>query len=517
MSRPIFALFNRSLRLEARQTMPYIARLVLLGVILLELLIFYSASGRRGAPGLEFFTAVFYTNLVFITLAGIGYFATAITEEKEEMTLGLLRMTMLDPISILLGKSTVRLIGAAMLLAAQFPFTLLAITLGGIALNQVVAAYLTLLSWMIFMSSLGLFWSVICNKGGSASGAVMLSIMVFLALPLGSEIIGALEYHGTIRPGGAFAANAKWFFDATLELDPFKRGTEIMATGFLGPIVDAQFISNVVLGIILYLGAWRLFEIFTREQKDPSPARVLLARNVSGKRRIFSPGRPWRDALAWKDFHFMTGGWWAAVITYLVAGGVLGGIYWLTQKYGGRITFVDYAFGAQFAAWGLFVLQTLYVAGRVFADERTWQTWPNLVCLPISTGRLARSKMLGSLLSTFPLASVALALTIIGSFSREMEWEPIIIPVLFMVVTAWIFVLHLTMIISLYVKRGAGILTLGICFIGAQFLFAFVMIFSGLFLLGAWATLIGAGVGLLLASAGIHRLIAERLEVLAGM
>ena len=52
-------------------------------------------------------------------------------EEKEEQTLGLLRMTGLSPLSILLGKSTSRLCGALLLLAAQFPFTIFAVTLGG--------------------------------------------------------------------------------------------------------------------------------------------------------------------------------------------------------------------------------------------------------------------------------------------------------------------------------------------------------------------------------------------------
>ena len=54
---------------------------------------------------------------------------SAEAEEKEEQTLGLLRMTGLNALSILLGKSTSRLLGALLLLLAQFPFTIFAITL----------------------------------------------------------------------------------------------------------------------------------------------------------------------------------------------------------------------------------------------------------------------------------------------------------------------------------------------------------------------------------------------------
>lgn len=518
MSKPIFALFTRSLRQESRQTVPYLIRILLIGAILVELFFFYAASSRMGAPGLQFFSTVFYTNLVVITLAGISYFSTAITEEKEEMTLGLLRMTLLDPLSILLGKSTVRLIGAGMLLAAQVPFTILAVTLGGVALNQIMAAYLALFAWLIFMSSLGLLWSVVCNKSSTAGAAVIISLVFFFCLPLGSPIISELELSGKLTRDGAFAVTARQWFEATLEANPFKRGIDIMKTGFSTSIFGAQFFSNLALGVILFLAAWKLFEFFTREQKEAAPARTLLARS-GGRWRLFSPGRVWRNAVAWKDFYFMAGGWWVVWLTYIVAGLILAGIYWLIWKIDRHNAPdpVDFAFVAQFFAWIIFGLQTLFAAGRVFAEERNWQTWSTLMCLPISTAELARSKLIGIFIGTLPLASVAAALTLVGLFSHHMELRAEMVPILFVIVSAWIFMLHLTMLISLYMKRGAGILTLGICFFGAQFFFGFLMLFSGIVLLGIWATLIGTGVGLLLASAGLHRLVRERLEVMGGM
>src|SRR6188508_1110713 len=131
MSSPLLALFARSLREDVRLKMTYFTRVGLVAVILLFLLSTTDAFGWTNAPGLRFFGTVVFINFFFIVLAGFSYFASAITEEKEEMTLGLLRMTNLDPLSILLGKSTSRLIGALLLLVAQLPFTLLAISLGG--------------------------------------------------------------------------------------------------------------------------------------------------------------------------------------------------------------------------------------------------------------------------------------------------------------------------------------------------------------------------------------------------
>ena len=81
-----------------------------------------------------------------------GFFATAITEEKEEGTLGLLKMAGISRVSILLGKSTSRLITAILLFLVQLPFTLLAITLGGVTLGQIFAAYWALLAYMLLVA-----------------------------------------------------------------------------------------------------------------------------------------------------------------------------------------------------------------------------------------------------------------------------------------------------------------------------------------------------------------------------
>ncbi|HEY2082791.1 MAG TPA: hypothetical protein VGI88_08390, partial [Verrucomicrobiae bacterium] len=139
MKLPALALFERALRLETRSITICLGRAGLLGVILLFLLPIQQLArgGWYGAPGLRFLQEMVWVNLIFITLAGLSYFASAITEEKEEMMLGLLRMTNLNPIAILLGKSTSRLIGAFLLLLVQVPFILLAVTLGGVGLLQV--------------------------------------------------------------------------------------------------------------------------------------------------------------------------------------------------------------------------------------------------------------------------------------------------------------------------------------------------------------------------------------------
>ena len=131
MLRGIFALFFRSLRGDSRSVWVHLAWLFLLLVIYIALWFAQVQADYLGAPGRNFFRYVIYLNAIFVTLLGVSYFSSAISEEKEEDTLGLMTMAGISPLGILLGKSTTRLFQVFLLLALQYPFTLLAITLGG--------------------------------------------------------------------------------------------------------------------------------------------------------------------------------------------------------------------------------------------------------------------------------------------------------------------------------------------------------------------------------------------------
>ena len=66
-----------------------------------------------------------------LTLLGVMYFSVAITEEKEEETLPLLRMTGIRNMTLLIGKSIPRLAVVVLLILIAAPFLMLAVTLGG--------------------------------------------------------------------------------------------------------------------------------------------------------------------------------------------------------------------------------------------------------------------------------------------------------------------------------------------------------------------------------------------------
>ena len=167
--RPLFALFVRSLREQSRAKFTSLSR----GAIALLILLFVAMNERqfanRSAPGQEVLIMLVMVNFFVIAIFGLSTFASAITEEKEDDTLGLLQMTRLNPLAILLGKSTARLCEGLLLLAVQVPFTMLCITLGGVSMDQVLRCYAILAAFLFFLCNVALLWSVVCRRTSRAT------------------------------------------------------------------------------------------------------------------------------------------------------------------------------------------------------------------------------------------------------------------------------------------------------------------------------------------------------------
>ncbi len=184
-------LFNWSLRTDTRSIYPHIVRACFTGFMLLAVLAAWANSLSGMAPGLQFFEQICRLNVLLISVSGISYFVSAVTEEKDSGTLALLRLAGVTPLAIVLSKSTSRLISALMLLLIQLPFTFLAITLGGVTWQQIIAAYLALAAWMCMVANVALFCSVRCNTSGRAATlATSVLLLFFAAGPILAGVAG---------------------------------------------------------------------------------------------------------------------------------------------------------------------------------------------------------------------------------------------------------------------------------------------------------------------------------------
>jgi ABC-type transport system involved in multi-copper enzyme maturation permease subunit len=509
MKLPVIALFSRTLRQESREFKTYALRLAL--VVTITFGLSAAAFSGRSAPGLTFFITTVFINFLFITLVGCSYFSSVITEEKEDLTLGLLKMTSLSPVSILLGKSTSKVIGALFLLLVQLPFTMFAMTLGGVSLSQIAASYLTLGAYVVFLSNLALFCSVICKSSRRAAYLTGFFLMFFFFAPtLWGPVV--LQWLTPAPPAGpSLVLNAlTTLFGLISDASPAAQIQKIMATGFSGPLFSYQVVSNIVLGAAFFLLAWRSFGYFTREQKEIGPGRGILPRR-SSRLKFFGAGRAWSWPLAWKDFHFLAGGKIAFILKFPLLGSVIAFIAYFTSEVArqkvdlktlGAITMITSVI-AICAELGFY-------ASRLFREEVRWKTLPTIMVLPGPLGKIVFQKIAGNLLCMIPSILFFIAGFLMSPQSlfialREMARSG----VLLLGICMLILFLYLTVLLSLFLRRGA----LGVSFI-------IVYICSGFFALpavlgGVSGTLISF-VCLIASSVGFHIAIRARLYRLAG-
>jgi len=482
MPRALLALFTRAMREDVRAKSMYWARAALVGMVLCLIGLTNASMGWAGAPGLEFFRKVIWLNLLFISLAGLSYFSSAITEEKEEMTLGLLRMTNLNPLSILLGKSASRQVGALLLLLSQVPFTLLAVALGGVTFAQIIAAYFCLGAYTLFLGNVALFHSVISRR---TTYAALLTFVLMVVFFFGPWIIRSLvfvvanffHWIPSAKPGATFAA----FLNYWEQTSPITRLLQIGVTGFHDGPIGFQVISNLVVGLGFFLGAWAVFDIFCNEQHDVAPPRGLL-RTRTKRIKLFSPGRAWSHALVWKDFHFLGGGHALVLSRIIVYTCLIGAILFIQGEFPKALELRRATLG-YILIWTMLValiVRGAFVAARVFQQERIWKTWSSLAMLPLSIHRIACQKIVGCILADWP----ALLIFAVGFALSVDDWFPDLFTnrnrfpgnlnkafIFFSSMGHIILFYHLVADLSLRLKWGAGALPLafGIMCVGALF------------------------------------------------
>eukprot|EP00456_Euglypha_rotunda_P008350 TRINITY_DN1163_c0_g1_i8.p1 TRINITY_DN1163_c0_g1~~TRINITY_DN1163_c0_g1_i8.p1 ORF type:complete len:530 (+),score=70.08 TRINITY_DN1163_c0_g1_i8:754-2343(+) len=484
--RGIFALFFRSLRTESRSLRMHLLWFLLMAVIYFTLWIVQESTTSFGAPGIFFFRCVMYLNAAFITLLGVSYFSTVISEEKEEDTLGLMTMAGISSLGILLGKSTSRLFQVLLLLAIQYPFTLLAVTMGGLLPVQITSAYTSLFAYTILLANVGLLCSVACRTNRNASGLTTFWLIGYLAIPAFAfagrmYLLRELQWASSDFIQNALLTSLDWIARSTIITDLYE-ATETGHQFHWSP----QIVGNTLGGLFCFLLSLCLFGFVAKEPSTDTAARGLVARRTTPYLRMFSAGRVWQLPLVWKDFFFTSGGWAGLVIRTLLYAGLYILCYFANRPWqsnsGYTIRWNDVTHGFQFFAHPLLAIDIALCASRVFHDEIRGQTLSSLLMLPESTVKLVYSKILGCAIATLPgvLALAASILFLPGGteFIDEIGDEP----------GFWwwlmnlLLLVHLTAIYSLYLRSGAFVLALG-TMIGTMaftgFILAMVAIGSG--------------------------------------
>jgi hypothetical protein len=453
----LLALLTRALRLDARQLRNHLFRLAFVAFIYVCLLIATFQSFSFGAPGLEFFKQIAWLNVLFITCAGIGFFSSAITEEKEEDTIGLLQMAGLNHLGILLGKSTSRLVQVILLLVVQFPFMLLAVTLGGVTTLQLFAAYVDLMAYTILLANVALLCSVVFHRGGSAAAFTTLLMVLYTLAPHYAKLqlasLTAMGWTRSIWWQGWGMTVLEWLVDSSI-VDQL---IDVMSTGFAKPILTRQVISNTAVGVLCFGLSWLLFGVRTQSVNPGGATRGTLVKSTH-RLKFLSPGRCWTNPFIWKDFQFIGGGYLFLVGKLMAYFAVFLTITAICLTPANWFAWTLNDLGPRYCAFmvGALVLESCVFASRVFHDEIRLHTMSSLLMLPRSIPYIGYSKVLGCLLGLFPaLLGLALGTQALPDANALVFVKGFLNPAVWAVIMTFLIFLHLIALLSLFIKWGA--------------------------------------------------------------
>ncbi len=403
------SLMSRAVRNDALSWKWHAVRFASAAFLLLLLIQAQVMTLGRGASGRTFFEFIAHLNFWLMTLIGLGFFPSVITEEKEEGTLPLLILSGMPGVSILLAKAGGRLWSILLIFLAQLPFSLLALMLGGLTAAQVLAVWFGLGCYLAALAGMGVVWSVVSREGYRASRGMILSVVLLNWIePIVRAVVAwlrELKVLGVAAPTPPFAA-ALENIGRAISIQERIRLT--LASEANVRFLQSQSLVHFAIGLVSFLLAVALFRRATEYAHEPIVRPFGLARARSHR----PTRRPWGDPLAWKEFQFLASGFPGFALQSLVLAIVLA----LAFRFDEIVARYLHVTAPQFAVTGLVALalsELAYVANRTLSWEARAGTLSTLAMLPRPLVGTLLSKLLGGLMGAAP---PLVALAFIGSF-----------------------------------------------------------------------------------------------------
>lgn len=479
------AFLTRSIRQESRLLSHHVVRGAL---VLLTMALFFIQvlnAPRRSASGLFLVENISDCCYLCLTLLGIMYFAVAITEEKEEETLPLLRMTGVRNFTLLIGKSVPRLAVVALLILVSTPFLLLATALGGVVPEQIIATVLGMICYSFCLSQIGLFSSTISRNSQRAVGV---TVLFWILLEFGSWLFwlsaaaaaqwgySPLQKH-LIDASGSLWERTMW--NASGDFLMFERGETIW---------HPQMTFQLLVGLGFFGLSWLMFEPCNQASLAQGAASgEYLARGLFTRSRLKKSLRSWNAALAWKSWQFNFGGWrWFLILTITLPVLTIG-ITLLISLIAGELLSPEF-YGILLIVTGIggTIGMLMSTFGKVLNREIYQQTLVSLCMLPHTRGTLLMRMYTGLLPALIPplmclLLGIFLTAVSDPSFLRSF-FETAIEP-WFWFVVAWLFVTaHVGLLLSVNMRYGGMLVAIALCCIIFPFVLGMVLSLIGMML-----------------------------------
>jgi ABC-type transport system involved in multi-copper enzyme maturation permease subunit len=452
--RALLALFVRALRQNTRAPSTYLFRGGIALIVLFFLWSAHESLSWMGAGGLRFFSILIGANYFFVALLGLGTFASAIAEEKEEGTLGLMRMANLSPLAILFGKSTSRLGIVLLLLLAELPFTFLAVTLGGVSQSQILAAFALLATFLFVLANVSLFFSVLLPRSSRAAimtVALAIGYCLLCAAPfvIAERLVQKYSYAETDPMVTALQSAGEWLWS----VHPAKHFGILASGGYLALELTRSVIVHLSVGIAFFILSILFFERCCGNEAAYSGdggRRTRRLRWLGRSKRAFT------QAVAWKDFHFAMGGRPSAVFRFAFYVVWVAVMAWVTQEWNQRKSLADMTWSFGLMMWHV---ELVILALLMWGPEAWGKHIGTLIATPQALRRINFEKLKAMCMATAP--SIMLLLVAMGIGGAEFIRDTVIGPFQYTGLAGGVSVRNRHVIdIALWLIQFGGLLTL---------------------------------------------------------
>lgn len=358
-----------------------------------------------------------WLNYVFILVACLGLFATAVTNERESGTLPLLVVADIPFRPFVCGKWAQFLFPAALIVLLELPLLAGATFFGGVTYDQVVASAGLLTAFLFFSSTAGMLFSVVFHTSNRAAFACLVVVGVVEFGPVAADQLLTAQSRKMINLGTGLSNALNWGVEHSgASVFEALRSTFIggSATQNLSRIAASTIGIQIGLGLLCAGGAVLLAPRLSRAvEGTASELRKEIHR--SSRRVVGEPVR-------WKEFFFHVHGW--AGLAFRILAYVLATIATVAVlnrfKLSDRDSWTTLAL--ILALIGLIDLAGM--ASRIFGAEQRQQTLSTLLLVSHRSADLFWKKVLGLLPACLVAASVlilanAIRPEVAGSWERQ--------------------------------------------------------------------------------------------------
>jgi ABC-type transport system involved in multi-copper enzyme maturation permease subunit len=380
------------------------------------------ASGSAVTPSLisqfatEFFEIFCIVQVSAVLLLTPALVAGSIAEEKERRTLDYLLASDLRNWEIVIGKLAARMLHLMVLIAVGWPILALLRLLGGVAMENVLAAFAITASTALATGALSIWCSVQARR---ARDAVMRVFVIGLALLLLPPLVTIFS-----RFGSSSWVALESVTDEFLAANPYAclNGAITQSGTHWAPVI--QLVRNQALLTVpcVLLALWRVRRVYL---KDSTSAIAHRARRAIRLLRLPMGDMPvlWKELFAERPaLSLGIIGLIAQTLLFLAAIGPGVWIFVLAVT-GHRAGYFDElhwyvtVVGTAVSCVGLLMV-AVHAAGSI-SVERERQTWDGLLSTPIEPSQIIHGKLAGSLYAMRGLLCVQIILWVLGVLGRS--------------------------------------------------------------------------------------------------